>query len=412
LNDLSQNLEHASRQCGPYHGLGHIKIAECCLDEKHLLANRKAGKEGRDKKHGIMKKSKGSARHPVFYRWHLEIDNKYKMYLDTLPLYIIDDLLPPLGITVKDITVYSLCPDVQNVVETFWKFSSSVHSNTTYQLDHERFEFKIKLQNSVQSRRKLIIRIFLGLEEFLNETKWYVELDRFAHTPNGQIQETIVRQDLQAASAWKSQDGKYDRCGWPQNLLLPKGYLHQFTNMRVLVFVNDLPNQRVNEGEKPTEPTILCGANFAKNIFHVADPRDSGFPLNREWFGVDKVKVLNNLDSAFGIVSSPLRIYHRGTNETMCAGTSSKLKSTTTTTSTTVTTAISTKENKNRSKQRKRLKQQKSTKRRGTATPATTTTTGTENKNEEKTMTTETGTTTTTTSETTTTTNSVITTIA
>lgn len=102
-------------------------------------------------------------------------------------------------------------------------------------------------------------------------------------------------------------------------------------------------------------------------------------------------------------MSSPLRIYHRGklktsehfflntafalimsfkgTNETMCEGTSSKLKSTTTTTSTAVKIATkTTKKNKDRSKQRKPIKHQKSTKRNSIKKLVTATTIATKNK--------------------------------
>ena len=57
----------------------------------------------------------------------------------------------------------------------------------------------------------------------------------------------------------------------------------------------------------------MCGANFAKNIFHVADPRDSGFPLNRGktkrenaiyiWYGHTLLFLLLNSNSKCIILS-------------------------------------------------------------------------------------------------------------
>ena len=46
--------------------------------------------------------------------------------------------------------------------------------------------------------------IYYVWNEFRNEAKWYVELDRFAYQLSGDRQETITRQDRQTTSAWRS----------------------------------------------------------------------------------------------------------------------------------------------------------------------------------------------------------------
>ena len=38
-----------------------------------------------------------------------------------------------------------------------------------------------------------------------SDSKWYIELDRFVHHLRGEEKETIIRQDLKAASAWRDQ---------------------------------------------------------------------------------------------------------------------------------------------------------------------------------------------------------------
>jgi len=342
-----ESVEQLGERCGQYHALGHILTSKFCVSDRDRHQRRLS----------IMTSSKVSARDPLFYRWHYQVDLLYQTFLDKQRSYDRSQLLPPSGVKVNGISVYSVCEDVKDVVETFWTYSAESHkmSGTNYQLNHEKFDIKIQLKNDERSSNKVIVRIYLGLDEFIDDAKWFVELDRFTHQLSGEVHETITRQDRQTTSSWRNHDGSSDECGWPQNLLLPKGRLDDFTRLRLVVFVNDVdPN--VNEGMTSDDTFIMCGIVWShRNHKFVSDPRDYGFPLNRRWQGVDKARVLNNGDSAFGMVSSVLNIYHRGKNETAChrtplthqtttntASTTNTITTTTTTTTTTMTSTTTT----------------------------------------------------------------------
>ncbi|XP_023320583.1 hemocyanin AA6 chain isoform X2 [Eurytemora carolleeae] len=280
-------LEAYGSNCDFYHNVGHNSIGDQCKSGNQL---------------GLMGFSDVSARDPIFYRWHTEIDIKYDLYLRRQRGYTSRELFPPRGIYVIDVYLRSRCRDV-NKVETFWELTDS-----QYRLNHMDFRFEIRFWNALRLRNKVILRIFLVKEKFVNIHRHYFELDRFTYRLTGNRLESLTRFSNQSSIIWRNNA----QCGWPPNLLLPKG--GQFTpeSYRIIVFINDVSNQAVNEGESD-EPTIPCGS---PNVF--MDSRPFGWPVDKDWIGLNKMNVINNRYRVFGRISQRIEIMNRGFNPSIC----------------------------------------------------------------------------------------------
>jgi len=285
IDDYSTELQFS------YHNQGHNSISAAC------------GSSGRH----IMLSFQTSARDPLFYRWHTEVDLKVANYLSQRP-YDRNALSPAGGVQVSIVEVHDArCGKVQQI-ETFWN-EVIYDGQTFYGIDHDEFKLVIKLRNSERSRKRVIIRVFLGLEEHIGTGKWYMSIDKFTHQLTGQADETIDRSELQSTYTYSGKPYNPNSCGWPQRLLIPRGSDNQPSKFRFVVFVHDVENQNVNEGMTPETSNVLCGVN-SRSI--VTDPREYGFPFLREWQGYDIGTVMRNQDNAFGNVSTPIEISFKG----------------------------------------------------------------------------------------------------
>ncbi|XP_023328226.1 hemocyanin D chain isoform X1 [Eurytemora carolleeae] len=286
LAERNDNFDAFFEECIDYHNNGHNLISADCIVDKSKV--------------GLIGNTPVAGRDPIFYRWHYEVDNKYETFLKNQPAYTREQILPPGGLVVTSVELQSRCSS-PNQVETFWESEGS-----KYQLNHMPFHFNIRLRNGNGSSNKVIVRIYLVNEKFLSNNKFYFELDRFTHTLSGANEETIVRADNQSSLIW----GSRDDCGWPPSLVLPRGKSQQAVKYRLVVFVHDLPDQSVNEGDIAS---LLCGPRGG-----VLDPRPNGWPMQRDWQGINFLDVINNQDEAFGQISTTVEIFNRGLNPTGC----------------------------------------------------------------------------------------------
>ncbi len=287
LAERNDNFVSFYDDCIDYHNQGHNLISADCIVDKSKI--------------GIIGNTPVAGRDPMFFRWHYEVDIKYETFLRNQPAYTREQILPPGGLVVTSVELQSRCSS-PNQVETFWESEGS-----KYQLNHMPFHFNIRLRNGNGLSNKVIVRIYLVNEKFLSNNKFYFELDRFTHTLSGANEETIVRADNQSSLIW----GSRDDCGWPPSLILPRGKSQQAVKYRLVVFVHDLPDQSVNEGDIAT---LICGPRGG-----VLDPRPNGWPMQRDWQGINFLDVINNQDEAFGQISTTVEIFNRGLNPTGCA---------------------------------------------------------------------------------------------
>jgi len=279
-----------------WHGQGHIFISRDCSNDGDV--------EGASHP---MYYSSTSARDPLFYRWHYEIEQSVIDFMDTKSPYTSEDLEPPQGIEMVAVEVRDKCGKTDELA-TFWEAFNQFGSEYN-RVNHEEFSISIRFKNTAASTDKVIIRIFLGLDEFIDSGKWIIEMDKFVHQLTGQPEETIIRSEMDSAITQFSSDLSTGECAWPQNMFIPRGGEGQPTRFRFIVFINGLQNQNVNEGSEPALSNVLCGVRSNRIV---NDDRDVVFPFNRKWSGLSYADVLRNHNSKFGQLTTGVGISFKG----------------------------------------------------------------------------------------------------
>jgi len=296
-----RNIAALGRACEEnYHNTGHNTIRQDCGTNTRVLTNFGT----LSSLDAIMGRPEVSARDPLFYRWHLEVDSKYDQFLARQGAHTLEAVRPPRGITVAQVELRSRCP--VNIVETFWE-TYSYRRNTYYRLNHQPYSVNIRLNNPRQFRGRVIVRLFLFLEEFANSLLYPLEMDRFVQDLRGQATEEFVRRDTQSSLTMQG----VDRCGWPRNLLLPKGRTAGFSRFRLAVFVNDISDPRANIGQLPLRGSqVFCGAAAGSRV--VGDTRRrEGFPFDLRW-RFNRGQVINNQHRDFGNITAGIQIHNVG----------------------------------------------------------------------------------------------------
>ena len=150
-----------------YHGLhGHNRIGLVCSPLKH---------EGIV---GAMLPSETSARDPIFYSWHLHIEELFEKYKDTVKgPYKKSDFTLSDGLKVLDVKTImekSQIPtenDVVNTLVTYEENDDGDDENETKgtqelkynKIGHRDYKYQIRIQNPQRSTKKVIVRIWLAL---------------------------------------------------------------------------------------------------------------------------------------------------------------------------------------------------------------------------------------------------------
>jgi len=298
INGRGSNIVTIGGPCKSYHNSGHDALAKDCSTNLRVQA-----RDGTQwTLSAPMFSPEVSARDPLFYRWHFEVDRKYDQFLARLGSHRIEAVRPPQGITIARVELQSRCPT--NNVETYWE---RYDRNRYFRLQHQPYRVNIRLNNPNSFRGRVIVRIFLILEEFVNSLMHPIEMDRFVQDLGGQATEEIVRSDTQSSLAMK----QHDRCGWPSNLLLPKGRTAGSSRFRLVVFVNDVSDGRVNIGQTPVRGAqVFCGARPQDRIIPDYRRRE-GFPFDLRW-SFNRAEVINNQNRDFGNITASIRIHNVG----------------------------------------------------------------------------------------------------
>ena len=143
-----------------HYGLwGHNRIGYFCSTEEGKVS--------------LMNTAEMSGRDPMFYRWHTHLGNLDQEYRDKrLPSYQLRDF--PLSDGIKVLRVKTLIDkeklgteeDVKNVLVTFDEMRQHGHGDTKIlyrRLNHVSYRYQIKLNNPLKKRKKVIVRLWLGL---------------------------------------------------------------------------------------------------------------------------------------------------------------------------------------------------------------------------------------------------------
>ena len=150
-----------------YHGFGHNRIGAVCSSKRH---------EGII---GAMLPSETSARDPIFYRWHLHIEELFEMYKDktqgsyTRSDFTLSDELKVLEVKTTTNMYREFCPtdfcpgkwsEVVNTLVTYEENETKGMPRLTYnKIGHHDYKYQIKMSNPQRSTKKVIVRIWLAL---------------------------------------------------------------------------------------------------------------------------------------------------------------------------------------------------------------------------------------------------------
>ena len=157
-----------------YHSVGHSIIATDC---------KSSGIEG------VMSYSEASARDPIFYRWHNHLEDILQKFRDTkMPTYSRDDF--PLRDEIEVVGIKTVLPrhyastaeDLENILITHNEKAHLVHSQTSEikyrRINHLPFYYNISILNPKRLTKKVIIRIWLGIPNGVNDARYDFTLNK------------------------------------------------------------------------------------------------------------------------------------------------------------------------------------------------------------------------------------------
>ena len=142
-----------------YHGAGHDRIGLVCSPLKHKGII------------GAMLPHQASARDPIFYSWHLHIEELFEHYKNiVLGPYTRRDFTLSDGLKVLDVKTImekSQIPTDNDVVNTLVTYEEETPVGTQKlkynKIGHHDYKYQIRIQNPQRSTKKVIVRIWLAL---------------------------------------------------------------------------------------------------------------------------------------------------------------------------------------------------------------------------------------------------------
>ncbi|CAH1235221.1 unnamed protein product [Diabrotica balteata] len=268
----------------------------------------------RDESGGVMGDSATAMRDPFFYRWHANIDDIFQNHKNNLARYT-EQQLNFANVVVQDVKVQTQ-NTADNIFETFWQQSDldlsrgldfqergSVFVRFTH-LQHKPFSYTITVNNTNNSETVGTCRIFMApkFDEkgnpwlFKHQKNMFIELDKFtvnlkpgSHPITRKSSDSSVTipfgrtyRDLEENRPDKSEVNALAQfdfcgCGWPENLLIPKG--NDRFQAELFVMISDYAGDRVDQSVtgKTTDAGSYCGLRDKK----YPDRRSMGYPFDR-----------------------------------------------------------------------------------------------------------------------------------
>jgi tyrosinase len=306
---------------GNHHNYGHVLIA---------FVHDPAGNSSP----GVMAQTETAIRDPIFYRWHRAIDDLSYRWQETqkpndfsdAPSVTIRKEFDSSTFRSKDIILafkdkipgagdpnfnwYSYADETFG--EGRWDEDFSSSPATTNQLetsmytrqidvrgqlvdvnylDQREFVYFIRTENLAPESKDVTVRIFLVAKSQAENRRMWIEMDKFRQKlgPSGK---TVVVRHTNQSSVIKKPASKppkpvdkpsgipggdsYCPCGWPYNLLLPRGRKgEQGMEFRLMVMLTDWDIDKAS-GDSSCGSMSYCGARDS-----YPDTRSMGYPFDR-----------------------------------------------------------------------------------------------------------------------------------
>ena len=254
-----------------------------------------------DIKNGPMIDTTTAPKDPVFFRWHKFVDSVFEAFRTTKTPYAVKDLMME-SIEVKEIAIESGKPHETNQLRTwmldeeFETYKGKDKKKVTVAksvMTYKPFTYAIKMKNSLKQDATLVFRIFLAptkiyddLEKRRND---FIELDRFVEIVEGGSERTITRRSEDSSvlvpPAHKVQHILDEQisdaiapcgCGWPRNLLIPRG-TEGGMRADLYVLATNWKEDEVSPRSQLSGSVSYCGKKDEK----YPDRRPMGFPFDR-----------------------------------------------------------------------------------------------------------------------------------
>ena len=142
---------------GSYHGAVHMRIGGVC--------------SSKPKGCSFLFPHQASARDPIFYRWHLHLEELFDKYKERHNMkygrkdFDLSDDLKVLEVkTIMDKKHVGTINDVENTLVTYEEKEPRGTEKQKYKrINHKDFKYHIKLENPNKKVKKVIVRIWLAL---------------------------------------------------------------------------------------------------------------------------------------------------------------------------------------------------------------------------------------------------------
>jgi hypothetical protein len=167
----------------------------------------------------------------------------------------------------------------------------------------DEFAYLIRLENTGSAPVETTVRIFIVAERFAEDRRRWIEMDKFLHTAKpgrsvvyrpSALSSVIRKPATRPPGPTSPENGRspsaYCQCGWPYNLLLPRGNKSGMP-FRLLAMLTDTSWDR---GHEPSCGSMsFCGVRDSR----YPDQRNMGYPFDRRLPG-GIVSTLDGLKNA------------------------------------------------------------------------------------------------------------------
>nr|XP_029734409.1 phenoloxidase 2-like [Aedes albopictus] len=263
---------------------------------------------------GVMGDVTTAMRDPIFYRWHLYMDQIFRRHKNRFSCYTYPELAYQ-GITLlKFETRLQRRNSPPNVWLTFWQRSQvdlgtgldfgpegNLFATFTH-LQHAPFLYQLQVINSDNRNRRGTVRIYLaprfnekgGRLTFEEQRLHAIELDTFRVRLNSGVNNIVRRSEqssvtipyertfrnISQSNEAGNEQFRFCNCGWPSHMLIPKGNAEGVTyDLFAMVsnFSGDAVDVDFDENQNCDDSYSFCGL---RNRLY-PDARNMGYPFDR-----------------------------------------------------------------------------------------------------------------------------------
>ena len=150
-----------------YHASGHLLVGV------HCRTNPDTDDNGWPIHMSLIGFTKMAGRDPIFYRWHLHLEELNQQFRDKkLPKYKKEDFQLTQGVKVvnaKTVLENQVLGSQDNILLTRMEEAHLDYGHNTKihypRVNHHPFKYVIELENPEKTSKKVIVRLFLGIEQ-------------------------------------------------------------------------------------------------------------------------------------------------------------------------------------------------------------------------------------------------------